>query len=148
MLATTRFEAALAAARGQVAHCALRVNPDVDPKTHPYISTGLKGNKFGVAHDRTAHRNSLALTPGQGPRLLLQRVGEAEDVCRLANATLDLTTPSVDLKVNGMDSASLDDLGNLLPPDLSDRPRFGADERAATPHILLVIDGGHLPGIG
>lgn len=42
-------------------------------------------------------------------------------------------------------STSLDDLGTLLPPDLSDRPRFGADERAATPHILLVIDGGHLP---
>ena len=42
-------------------------------------------------------------------------------------------------------STSLDDLGSLLPPDLSDRPRFGADERAATPHILLVIDGGHLP---
>ena len=39
-------------------------------------------------------------------------------------------------------STSLDDLGSLLPPDLSDRPRFGADERAATPHILLVIDGG------
>ncbi|MDD0816272.1 diaminopimelate decarboxylase [Curvibacter sp. HBC28] len=30
----------------------IRVNPNVDPKTHPYISTGLKGNKFGVAHDR------------------------------------------------------------------------------------------------
>ena len=30
----------------------MRVNPNVDPKTHPYISTGLKGNKFGVAHDR------------------------------------------------------------------------------------------------
>ncbi len=29
----------------------IRVNPDVDPKTHPYISTGLKDNKFGVAHD-------------------------------------------------------------------------------------------------
>lgn len=42
-------------------------------------------------------------------------------------------------------STSLDDLGNLLPPDLSERPRFGADERAATPHILIVIDGGHLP---
>ena len=28
----------------------IRVNPDVDPKTHPYISTGLKDNKFGVAH--------------------------------------------------------------------------------------------------
>jgi len=30
----------------------IRVNPNVDAKTHPYISTGLKGNKFGVAHDR------------------------------------------------------------------------------------------------
>jgi diaminopimelate decarboxylase len=30
----------------------LRVNPDVDAKTHPYISTGLKNNKFGIAFDR------------------------------------------------------------------------------------------------
>ncbi|GAB2870687.1 type VII secretion protein EccCa [Nocardioides pacificus] len=44
-----------------------------------------------------------------------------------------------------MVTTSLDDLGALLPPDLGDRPRFGADERPATPHILLVIDGGHLP---
>lgn len=42
-------------------------------------------------------------------------------------------------------TTSIDDLGNLLPPDLGDRPRFGADERPPTPHILLVIDGGHLP---
>ncbi len=32
-----------------VAPVALRVNPDVDPKTHPYISTGLKNNKFGIS---------------------------------------------------------------------------------------------------
>jgi diaminopimelate decarboxylase len=32
----------------QQAHIAIRVNPDVDPKTHPYISTGLKKNKFGI----------------------------------------------------------------------------------------------------
>jgi diaminopimelate decarboxylase len=31
----------------------IRVNPNVDPQTHPYISTGLKGSKFGVAHERT-----------------------------------------------------------------------------------------------
>jgi diaminopimelate decarboxylase len=36
---------------GERAPISLRVNPDVDPKTHPYISTGLKGNKFGIAHD-------------------------------------------------------------------------------------------------
>ena len=40
---------------GKVAAVSLRVNPNVDPKTHPYISTGLKGNKFGVAHDRVLH---------------------------------------------------------------------------------------------
>ena len=34
------------------ASISVRINPNVDPKTHPYISTGLKGNKFGVAHDR------------------------------------------------------------------------------------------------
>jgi diaminopimelate decarboxylase len=34
-----------------IAPVSLRVNPNVDPKTHPYISTGLKGNKFGVAHE-------------------------------------------------------------------------------------------------
>ena len=33
---------------GKKARVALRVNPDVDPKTHPYISTGLKENKFGI----------------------------------------------------------------------------------------------------
>lgn len=38
----------LAIQRGERARIALRVNPDVDAKTHPYISTGLKQNKFGV----------------------------------------------------------------------------------------------------
>ena len=35
---------------GRTARVSLRVNPDVDARTHPYISTGLKGNKFGIAH--------------------------------------------------------------------------------------------------
>jgi diaminopimelate decarboxylase len=39
----------IAAARGQVARVSFRVNPDVDARTHPYISTGLKDNKFGIA---------------------------------------------------------------------------------------------------
>ncbi len=37
---------------GKRAPVSIRVNPNVDPKTHPYISTGLKGNKFGIAHER------------------------------------------------------------------------------------------------
>ncbi|MBI1424129.1 MAG: diaminopimelate decarboxylase [Gammaproteobacteria bacterium] len=41
----------VAGQRGKTAPISLRVNPDVDAKTHPYISTGLKENKFGVAID-------------------------------------------------------------------------------------------------
>jgi diaminopimelate decarboxylase len=45
----------VAQALGKSAPVSIRVNPNVDPKTHPYISTGLKGNKFGVAHERALH---------------------------------------------------------------------------------------------
>ena len=40
----------VAASMSKIAAISLRVNPDVDAKTHPYISTGLKQNKFGVAY--------------------------------------------------------------------------------------------------
>ncbi|MDR0480405.1 MAG: diaminopimelate decarboxylase [Gallionellaceae bacterium] len=46
----------VAGSMGKVAPISLRVNPDVDAKTHPYISTGLKQSKFGVAY-----ANALAL---------------------------------------------------------------------------------------
>ncbi len=42
----------VAQAMGLRAPVSIRVNPNVDAKTHPYISTGLKGNKFGVAHEQ------------------------------------------------------------------------------------------------
>jgi len=47
---------------GKRAKISLRVNPDVDPQTHPYISTGLKQNKFGVsmAEARTLFRDAAA----------------------------------------------------------------------------------------
>ncbi len=50
---------------GRRARISLRVNPDVDAGTHPYISTGLKGNKFGIAHGLAlaAYRHAASL-PG------------------------------------------------------------------------------------
>ncbi len=42
----------VAQAMGVRARVALRINPDIDPKTHPYISTGLKKSKFGIAADQ------------------------------------------------------------------------------------------------
>lgn len=48
----------------KTARISIRVNPDVDAKTHPYISTGLKDNKFGIHHDEVLgaylHANSLS----------------------------------------------------------------------------------------
>jgi len=43
----------VAARMGRRAPVSVRTNPDVDPKTHPYITTGLKSNKFGVAYADT-----------------------------------------------------------------------------------------------
>ncbi|TAK24913.1 MAG: diaminopimelate decarboxylase [Chloroflexota bacterium] len=54
---------ALARERGKTARVAFRVNPDVDPKTHPYVSTGLKKNKFGIGRETVldAYRFALSL---------------------------------------------------------------------------------------
>ena len=78
---------AVATALGKKAPVSLRVNPNVDPKTHPYISTGLKGNKFGIAHEDTlrAYRHAASL-PG------LQVVGID---CHIGSQITD-TTPYLD----------------------------------------------------
>lgn len=54
---------AVAARLGKTAPVSLRINPDVDAHTHPYISTGLKANKFGIAHADAlaAYRKAAAL---------------------------------------------------------------------------------------
>ncbi len=50
----------VAAEMGRRARVALRINPDIDPKTHPYISTGLKKSKFGISADRALDEFKLA----------------------------------------------------------------------------------------
>ena len=52
----------IAGEMGKVAPISLRVNPDVDAHTHPYISTGLKENKFGVSVDEAREVYKLATT--------------------------------------------------------------------------------------
>lgn len=50
----------VAASMGRKARVALRINPDIDPKTHPYISTGLKKSKFGIGADRALEEFRMA----------------------------------------------------------------------------------------
>ena len=55
----------VASEMGVQAPVSLRVNPNVDAQTHPYISTGLKGNKFGISHDQAlAVYQQAAQLPG------------------------------------------------------------------------------------
>ncbi len=91
---------AIAAELGQRAPIALRVNPDVDPKTHPYISTGLKGNKFGVAFaDALAlYRRAAAL-----PNLKISGVA-----CHIGSQLLD---PAPMAEAAGKLLALVDQLG-------------------------------------
>lgn len=67
---------AIAAARGQNAIATLRVNPDVDAKTHAKISTGKSENKFGVPYDRAAEiYTRLSALPGLTMRGLAVHIG-------------------------------------------------------------------------
>jgi diaminopimelate decarboxylase len=72
---------AVAGHLGRRAPIALRVNPDVDAKTHPYISTGLRNNKFGVAHDE-----ALALYRRAGDLPNLEITGIA---CHIGSQLID-----------------------------------------------------------
>ena len=68
--------AAIARARGAAAPCALRVNPDVDARTHAKISTGKRENKFGVPLDRAGEiYGELARTEGLAMRGVAVHIG-------------------------------------------------------------------------
>jgi diaminopimelate decarboxylase len=79
--------ARVAGEMGVVAPVSLRVNPDVDAQTHPYISTGLKENKFGIAIDeaRAVYRRAAAL-----PQLAIHGVD-----CHIGSQLTD-TAPFLD----------------------------------------------------
>jgi len=71
-----RLLSELAAARGKTVRVALRVNPDVDAKTHSDISTGRKGDKFGIAHGDVVAAYRLAVQmPGIDPVGLAVHIG-------------------------------------------------------------------------
>jgi diaminopimelate decarboxylase len=85
----------VAAATGRRARVSVRVNPDVDPKTHPYISTGLKSNKFGVAYADTLplYRRAAAMAGVEVVGIdchIGSRIGEIAPYLEAADRLLDL----------------------------------------------------------
>lgn len=102
---------------GKVAPVSFRVNPDVDPKTHPYISTGLKENKFGVP------------------------IADAPALYRLAASLPNLKITGIDCHIG----SQLTDLSPLV--DAADRVLALVDALAAEDIALHHIDLGGGVGI-
>ncbi|WP_063650022.1 diaminopimelate decarboxylase [Aliivibrio fischeri] len=120
---------AVAAEMGVIAPISLRINPDVDAKTHPYISTGLRDNKFGIAFDRAPEvykfAQSLLNLDVQG---IDCHIGsQLTDIEPFIDATDRLLALIDDLKAQGVNIRHLDVGGGLgvvyrdeLPPQPSE----------------------------
>jgi diaminopimelate decarboxylase len=124
--------AALAHAQGRVARVALRVNPDIDARTHANISTGLKTNKFGVPLDEALaiYRERRAL-PGVrfvGVHVHIgSQITTAEPLCRAARALVSL---AIALRDDGFALEHVD-LGGGLGIAYEGRPMITPAEYAA-----------------
>ena len=110
--------AALAAARGERAACALRVNPDVDAGTHDKISTGKAENKFGVPYDRTvAIYARLAALPGLEMRGLAVHIGsQLDSLDPLEAAFVKMGSLLAELRALGQSVTHMDLGGGLGVP--------------------------------
>ena len=107
--------AQIAAERGQIAVCALRVNPDIDAGTHEKISTGKRDNKFGVPIDQAAAIYArMAALPGLQMRGLAVHIGsQLGDLAPLEMAFLKMGELLADIRSGG-DVITHMDLGGGL----------------------------------
>ena len=145
----------LAAATGRTARISLRVNPDVDPKTHPYISTGLKENKFGVPVDEAVriYRHARTL-PGVAIAGIDYHIGsQITEIPPFLDA-LDTLLSLVDqLRAEGIVLHHLDLGGGLgiryhdeIPPAPAEYIGALLQRLAARQHTILLEPGRALVG--
>jgi diaminopimelate decarboxylase len=140
---------------GKVAPVSFRVNPDVDPKTHPYISTGLKENKFGVpiADAPALYRLAAGL-----PNLKITGIdchigSQLTDLSPLADAADRVLTLVDALAAEGIALHHIDLGGGVgiryrdeTPPDLAAYGRVLAARFAGRREKLLLEPGRSLVG--
>ncbi len=145
----------IAGALGKHAPVSLRVNPNVDPKTHPYISTGLKENKFGVEYERAL---DLYLEASRLSHLIVRGIdchigSQITEVSPFVDA-LDRVLDLVDrLALQGVAIEHLDIGGGIgirykdeTPPDLDDYARRVREKVAGRGLKILLEPGRALVG--
>ena len=142
---------AVAGKLGKKAPISLRINPDVDAKTHPYISTGLKANKFGIARERAVEVYSLAAS--------LEHLNVVGMDCHIGSQLTE-TGPFVDaldrllelvdeLSAKGIQISHLDVGGGLgvtykdeTPPHPKEYAKAIAAKMAGREHLTLIMEPG------
>ena len=142
---------AVAGKLGKKAPISLRINPGVDAKTHPYISTGLKANKFGIARERAVEVYSLAAS--------LEHLNVVGMDCHIGSQLTE-TGPFVDaldrllelvdeLSAKGIEISPLDVGGGLgvtykdeTPPHPKEYAKAIAAKMAGREHLTLIMEPG------
>jgi diaminopimelate decarboxylase len=140
---------------GRRAPVSVRVNPNVDAKTHPYISTGLKENKFGIAHDQAlrvyreaaamAHVEVVGIDCHIGSQLTeAAPFAEALDrVLELVNALEEAGIPLHHIDIGGGVGIRYRD---EMPPALSEYARVLLSRLEGRRETLIVEPGRSLVG--
>ncbi|MDN3680162.1 diaminopimelate decarboxylase [Vibrio tapetis subsp. quintayensis] len=136
---------------GVVAPISLRINPDVDANTHPYISTGLRDNKFGIAFDRAPEVYKFAQSL---PNLNVQGIdchigSQLTDIEPFIDATDRLLALIDELSTQGIKIKHLDVGGGLgviykdeLPPQPSDYAKALLARLDKHPELELIFEPG------
>ncbi|MBQ7249266.1 MAG: diaminopimelate decarboxylase [Deltaproteobacteria bacterium] len=135
----------VAGALGVKAPIALRVNPDVDPQTHPYISTGMKKAKFGIniAQALEEYQRAQSLPHIQVVGVDCHIGSQLTSLSPFVDAIAKIRTLVSTLKAEGADLRYLDLGGGLgitynneMPPDLED---YAAAIQKATSDLAVTL---------
>ena len=136
---------------GKVAPISLRVNPDVDAHTHPYISTGLKENKFGISVNeaRNVYRQAKALENVQIVGMDCHIGSQLTELQPFLDATDRLIILMKALKEDGIELHHLDLGGGLGVPYTNETPPHPTEYVAALleklkayPNLEIILEPG------
>lgn len=142
---------AVAGEMGKKAPISLRVNPDVDAHTHPYISTGLKENKFGVSVDvaRDVYRLAKTLQNVQIVGMDCHIGSQLTELQPFLDATDRLIVLMEQLKEDGIELHHLDLGGGLGVPYTDETPPHPSEYAAALlaklkdyPNLEIILEPG------
>ncbi|MDA0130539.1 diaminopimelate decarboxylase [Vibrio sp. MarTm2] len=136
---------------GVKAPISLRINPDVDANTHPYISTGLRDNKFGIAFDRApaVYQFAASLENLDVKGIDCHIGSQLTDIEPFIDATDRLLALIDDLKEQDIDIKHLDVGGGLgvvyrdeMPPEPSDYAKALLSRLDNHKHLELIFEPG------